>query len=203
MAKSDAQTPAGTDVETVPDPNDKVEARRRVSASVLQTGAPKRLDKAELRSLESWDDVQALMNATHGAVEDFTERYGSGFAVVDKSLFVGKPTVFLEWHFSDGDFGDKFVSVVAMAKDGTKGIINDGGTGICDQLLVVSFEDGKYGGVLAPKGLRKSTYDTCLGLEGNCGRPRKPSQSQCEHCGDRSERRGTGETYYIDETPAS
>lgn len=182
-----AEELGGTVVQQVP----------KVSAAVLG-GPSDKFSTEELRNITTFDDAVNAAAEKHGVVEDFAEEYGSGFAVVDKEIFVNKPLVLLEWRFTDGDFGDKFVSAVVVAKDGSKGIVNDGSTGIRDQLEQISFRDGKFGGLMIAKGLRVSEYKICPNKA--CGVPRKPNVDECPECGDTSTERRTGKTYYLDDS---
>jgi hypothetical protein len=68
----------------------------------------------------------------------------------------------MEWAFRPGDFGSQFVSarVVTRNADGgmSKYIINDGGTGLAEQLAQFTQDTGKTGGLFARHGLRESEY---------------------------------------------
>lgn len=170
--------------------------KQSIPATVLQAGATSRIADEDLRKVESFDDAVKLAAAQHGVVDDFAEKYGTGFGLIDRALLVGKTIVLLEWRFSRGDFGD-FVSVVVMSKDGIKGIINDGSTGIMEQLKLVTADEGKYGGVMVARGLRVSDYTICP----ECDAPR-PQGDECKGCGDESDRRSRAQTYYLDQSPA-
>lgn len=172
---------------------------RKLDAQTLQMGVQARLDKQTLRDIASFEDAVSLSAEAYGAVQDYAKDYGSGFDIVDKAIFVNKTICILEWRFASGDYGDdtsKFVIATVVAKDDSKGIITDGSTGLCDQLLQISAEEGRFGGLIVRKGLRESTYDICA----NCGAPRKETVDQCETCGDESKSRNTGRTYYLDES---
>lgn len=181
--------------DTTTEPSTEVEPAE-VHPSVLQMGAERIKDEA-LRSVESFDDAVRLAAEVHGVVTDYAEQYGTGFSVIDKSAFVGKTIMLLDWRFSAGDYGS-MVSVVAHAKDGTKGIINDGSTGVHDQLRDITLADGIHGGLMVPFGLTVSDYPTCK----ECGKPRPRDVVECNVCGDMSEDRSTGHTYYLDQRQA-
>lgn len=175
--------------------NDEVvQTADEIDPAVLQMGAPQRLSDTELRGIESFDDAVRAAAAIHGEVENYAEKYGTGFQPIDKTLLVNKTIVLVEWHFNSGDWGS-FVSAVAVANDGTKGIINDGSTGLHHQLRDISKEQGKFGGLMVSHGLSVSSYPVCAGK--GCGLPRPKSVDVCEHCGDKSEARAEGETYYL------
>lgn len=113
-------------------------------------------------------DALALAKEVYGeeAVLLASDAIGDGFALTDnKDIFIGVPTIFLKWTFSKGDYidpetGEKrdFASCRVVTPNG-KFIINDGGTGIAEQLRQFSADNfGRQGGLVAQKGLRKSEY---------------------------------------------
>jgi hypothetical protein len=120
---------------------------------------------AELADIDSWDVAMAKATAAYGAIPSAATELGTGFRIAtdrDKERLQGVPLLLLEWSFNPGDFGEDFVSVAAIQRqdDGgiTKWIINDGGTGIREQLREYTNKTGKTGGLGVPKGLRPSTY---------------------------------------------
>lgn len=146
---------------------------------------------AELRNVDSLEGIKALLGSEVSNAADL----GSGFTVIDnnegKARLVEAPLVFLFWTFNqsktirnaDGTLAS-FVSAhcVQLDKAGNvvgKFVINDGSTGIYQQLLDHSTETGSYKGLFVPNGLRRSEYDTVVD-----GKP--------VH----------GITFYIDTTPA-
>jgi|SRR4051812_22485279 hypothetical protein len=125
---------------------------------------------AALRSVDNFDDALAMVTEAHGPLQDAADVLGDGFTLLDKngkSLLEGIPLVVMEWQFRQGDFGSPFVSVriAARHRDGSMGkyIINDGGTGIAEQLAKYTKETGKQGGLIVGKGLQKSEYDNEFG----------------------------------------
>jgi hypothetical protein len=145
----------------------------------------------------AFDDAMALAEQLTGeSVKSFADEMGNGFAILDKdqkARLIGLKCVFLKWKFTDGDFG-RFVNVAVITQDGAKYILNDGSTGICEQLWDYTQTTGKDAFRLAPRGLRDSNYATC----GNCGKPRDSREDECTTCHDTDTKRGTGTTYYID-----
>ena len=127
---------------------------------------------ADLASIEDFNSLKDLFVATDTGFED-AGQYGTGFRILPtgkKESLIGKSMMLLEWHYSTGDSGE-FVSAVAVIK-GTvilegdevcKVIINDGSTGIRDQLKMIDEqrrERGVEGNALYVKrGLRVSRYD--------------------------------------------
>lgn len=148
-----------------------------------------------LRGITTIEEAMALVAETYGGITHVDElELGNGFRLLgeDKDRLIGVPFVILTFGFNEGDFGE-FASVLLVTDRSDRIILNDGSTGIYEQLLDILKNSGKTGGIFFPHGLRKSTYDTCK----ECGRPRKPSATECT-CGDTTERRSTGKTYYLD-----
>lgn len=143
-----AQTPAQSDsTEIVPE----------VAAT------PSEFSRDELSAITSFDDAMRLASMTYGTVVTADEEIGDGFKVAtedDKRRLCGVPLMFLEWSIRDGDFG-AYVSVraVAQTESGiTKWIINDGSTGIAEDLTSFQKKTGRTGGLFVRKGLRVSDY---------------------------------------------
>lgn len=116
-----------------------------------------RFSNEELRAVTT--PREAIENLLGGHVVDLSEELGSGFTVLDtndKGQLVGKAFLILEWRFSVGDNGE-FASATIMTEDGKKLIVNDGSTGIRDQLHDLE-NRGIVRGVLVRKGLRVSEY---------------------------------------------
>lgn len=121
----------------------------------------------QLRGITSFDDAVSLAAEQHGAVVAASDELGNGFAVLDdesKGRIVGVPLMLLEWSFNAGDYGEDFVSIRAVAFFDGRGIekvvINDGGTGIRQQLKDYQDRTGKTGGMIVKNGLRESQYPT-------------------------------------------
>lgn len=135
--------------------------RETVPADIV----PNRISDDELSGIKSFDDAMALAEQYHGSVLPADEVLGNGFAVIsDKSVLIGVPMILLQWRMNDGDQGT-FVSVSAVARTEMgmkKVIINDGSTGIRDQLAKYSQKTGRDGGLVVKKGLRRSDYDVTM-----------------------------------------
>lgn len=165
-------------------------------ASIVTVGTTSLTDD-DLRGVTSFEDAMALASQLHGTVADFAAEYGTGFTLLtDKSQLEGTHLVLLQWRINDGDFGG-FVSVVGVTAGGLKFIINDGSTGIYKQLYEISVTTQRSGGLEVRKGLRRSEYPTC----GQCDRPRPAMEAECAACGDASELRHRGSTFYLDQSP--
>lgn len=199
-----------------PENNEIAEIAENVSVHFSRDGVqvPTSADSSLMRELtddvlrgigetgNAFEDAMAVASQLYGDVKEFAEEMGTGFQLTqDKSILVGKKFLALKWNFnSQGDYG-VFVSLACITPDGAKLIINDGSTGICTQLREYSIKTGRFGGMVAPRGLRESSYTTCKG----CGQPRTRFDETCENtlgngsqCGNTDTDRGTGNTYYID-----
>jgi hypothetical protein len=172
-----------------------LEVPEAAGASIVTAGSPSFSDD-QLREVGSFQDAIDLAAEQYGVVQDFAEEYGTGFDLLDdKSQLVGKELLLMQWRINDGDYGG-FASVVGVTKDGLKFIINDGSTGIFKQLYEISATSDRNGGLRVRKGLRRSEYPTC----GQCDKPRSAMEAECEFCGDTSEARHRGSTYYLDQS---
>jgi hypothetical protein len=93
---------------------------------------------------------------------------GEGFEVLDragKDSLTGVSFLIFEWQFNDGDYGE-FVSLRLLDKNGRKAILNDGSTGICQQMR--DLPPNFTGAILCRRGLRRSDYTfEVLGPDGN------------------------------------
>lgn len=125
----------------------------------------------QMAELSSLADVMKMF-ADAGVEVEQAEDYGTGFEVLDnKHQLVNKPFGIIEWRFNKGDKGE-FVSFSLMTKAGEKYVVNDGSTGICAQLRLVTEKREKAGhphpqyGLGVQKGLRFSTYATPGGKDG-------------------------------------
>lgn len=144
----------------------------------------------QLKAITNFDDVKKLAVELNADVIPSTE-LGDGFTLLDtkdKDLLVGKPIMFIGWNFSIGDMGS-FVTarVLVQEANGTFGkyIINDGSTGIHDQLKAISQLNPNAGVVTSIRGLRKSEYNV-------------PVKVTDEETGETKEVLKKSTTYYID-----
>lgn len=117
----------------------------------------------DLLGVNSWEDALTLLNEVGEFVESADEVIGNGFAILptdQKSRLEGVPLMLLSWRFTNGDQGE-FVSVLTLARTQSgieKWIVNDGSTGICDQLRTYTKSKNKHGGLMVKRGLRRSDY---------------------------------------------
>lgn len=156
----------------------------------------------DLSAIASFEDAVRLAQQQHGDVKSIDEfELGTGFRVLeDKTVLVGKPFIIVQFTFNEGDYADEFASMHIVTNDGAKLIVNDGGTGLCQDLKDLAQKE-RFGGVLVPNGLRISEYDTCSA----CEQPRKKKTNPCvallsngTECGDTSDERHAGKTFYLD-----
>jgi hypothetical protein len=158
-----------------------------------------RFEDADLRAISTFEEAFALAEQMFGEITDVTQELGNGFTLItDKSVLVDKPFVIISCSFNDGDFG-QFASIAAVTKTNEKYIFNDGSTGVHNQLFELARTTKRTGGFMAPTGLSKSDYDTCA----ECLRARPNAVKTCGNCGDTSEKRKTGTTYFLNLAPAS
>jgi hypothetical protein len=149
--------------------------RTMVENSDVERSGMFSVSNAQLKSVNDFDDALALVKEVYGenAVQLASDALGDGFALTDnKDQFIGVPMVFVKWIFSEGTFKDSegntrgFVSA-RVVTPGAKYIINDGGTGIYEQLRQYTADnDGRQGGLVAQKGLRVSRYSNDFTNEG-------------------------------------
>lgn len=118
----------------------------------------------QLIEISNAEDVKAAL-ADHGVEIESWDDYGTGFNVVDKSRLVGVPFRILEWKENDGGDYGTFVSVLLVTGNNEKIVINDGSTGVAEQLHKVAerrIAKGRalpFAGLDVPRGLRVSEYD--------------------------------------------
>lgn len=117
---------------------------------------------SDLQSIGSFDDALALIREQFGdeGVVAADQVIGNGFAILDnKDHLVGVPFAMVKWHFYEGRYANKVVAVLLVTSDGRKFLMNDGSTGICKQLEEYSDDTGRFGGMVARKGLVRSDYE--------------------------------------------
>ena len=117
-----------------------------------------RLTNDELRALNA-DNIMAFFESKQATITDLSAVLGSGFTVLptdDKFRLLNSELIIVEWHFAVGDNGE-FVSLAVVTKDGQKLIVNDGSTGIRDQVKDLEAR-GIFPPVLVSRGLRVSEY---------------------------------------------
>lgn len=115
------------------------------------------IPRGTLKDITSWEDAAKVWG---DRVFDVRE-LGDGFKLLrkgDKGKLVGVPFVVAAFKFNDGDYGT-FATIHVVTKDNQRYIINDGSTGIKDQLTEFFNKTHQLGGLVCPGGLRVSEYD--------------------------------------------
>jgi hypothetical protein len=114
----------------------------------------------ELRNVESFADLAKLMQDKEVQSTDVSTVLGDGFTLLstaEKRQLIKVPLAVVSWTFAQGDNGE-FVSLRVITKTNQKVIINDGSTGIRDQVKDL-VQRGIKPVVWVAKGLRVSEYD--------------------------------------------
>lgn len=121
--------------------------------------------EGDLTDIDSFNAAVALLGK-QGVTSESVSDYGSGFKLLktdEKVQLIGVPFVIVEWQFRNGDNGEYVSALIVTAKD-EKLILNDGSTGIRDQLRKVTDARIDRGqaypqqGLACEKGLRVSKY---------------------------------------------
>lgn len=114
----------------------------------------------ELAGISSFEEALNLATEKHGAesVARASEQIGDGFKLLEnKDQLCGVPMLIMAWDFHMGDHGE-FVSAKVVTKDNNKFIVNDGSSGLRDQLMAYSAKTGSQTNLFCDKGLRRSDY---------------------------------------------
>lgn len=153
-------------------------------------------DVAQLREVNSLDDALRILNESGITVKDASEVMGDGFELLndkEKAQLVGVPFVIMSYAEAPGDFGKSFVSLRVVTKDGRKLIVNDGSTGIRDQVVDHEAHVGSIVGMHFPNGLRASVYSFCEECKHIVS---KAGVESCVECGHSP--MSPAATYYLD-----
>lgn len=141
------------------------------STEIDVTAVPKYSDD-ELLAVSSFEDAYNLAVQYYGQenLVSADETIGNGFRLLaNKDTLIDVPFIALGWRFNPGDFGE-FVTMMVVTEDGRKFIVNDGSTGLCQQLATYTNSTGRHGGMLVKRGLTRSDYEyedaTLLDSEG-------------------------------------
>jgi hypothetical protein len=139
-------------------------ARKPAEVEVLPTDAELELHKETVKDVakqyrgidfvpETWEDIA---EAFDGEILDFQ---GSPWKVVDKETLIGVPFMIADTRFYWSEkYDNPVVSLMVLTKDNEKLVINDGSTGIMEQVRVMLQASGRKSGILCSNGLRKSEY---------------------------------------------
>lgn len=119
----------------------------------------------ELQAIESFDDALRLATEKYGAgnIALASDVIGDGFKLLEnKDQLIGIQMIVLSWTFNMGDFGEYASARIVTHEDNgvsRKYVVNDGSTGIRDQLMSYEAKTGRTGGLLVSKGFRRSDYE--------------------------------------------
>ena len=121
------------------------------------------LSNDDYASITDFNSAMALVGEKLGGVVVDASDLGDGFAVLDnkdKRTLIGAPLIVLSVSFHDGDHGE-FASCRVVTQDGRKLVVNDGGSGIYDQIKTLHSRVPSTIGkpIMVRKGLRESRYD--------------------------------------------
>lgn len=164
-SKKNAATQEET-TETAQDTKRELVQRRALTDLVVEVMSGGSLfSRDELMAISNFDEAIALAAQVHGEIVYADAELGDGFALLSKdqkNLLCGVPLLLMEWKFRAGDFGN-FVTlrVIARNPDGSvsRYIVNDGSTGIAEQLAQYQKDKGRSGGMFVGKGFRRSDYE--------------------------------------------
>lgn len=149
----------------------KEEQQAAPASDVSEFGVPRGSDIVKPKRLFNDDDLLAIQHggfqtalqavASKGDVVDSSDLLASFDVLNDreKDQLVGKPFLILEWRFNHSEkYDDDFVSCVVMTEDEHLYIVNDGSTGIREQLRGITARTDRQHGLVCKKGLRRSDY---------------------------------------------
>lgn len=127
----------------------------------LDVNRKRNFSDAQLREITSFDDLVAMVNRREDLSFVDVSDFGNGFSILDtkdKSRLIGREFYILDWRFNKGDKGE-FVSMNILTRDNQKLVINDGSTGICQQMRDIETANGGTTALVkVPRGLRVSEY---------------------------------------------
>lgn len=132
---------------------------------------PEPFTHQQYKNIESFEDAVNLVKSTLGGeTVARSQDLGDGFTLLsteDKDKLVGQPFLILHYRFVSSDKvpNARYATCRVVTQQGNKYILNDGSTGICQQLINLD-NDGHDGPVWAARGLRKSTYQNEHTTEG-------------------------------------
>ena len=141
----------------IPENEEEEEAYAR---GEIVTTKPRTFGDDELQEVRSFADAIALAQTEFETIVEADKAIGTGFDVLDKEekqQLVGVTFLILESQVNSGDMGE-FVSFTAVTEHDRKVIVNDGGTGIFQQVKRLHEKTGQSGGFLVRGGLRRSEY---------------------------------------------
>lgn len=130
-------------------------------AAKKDVAKPEQYSTEELAKISSFEEALNLVTSKVGesGVLVADQEIGDGFKLLDnKDNLLGVEMLLVSWDFHNGDHGE-FVSAKVVTRAGDKYIVNDGSSGIRDQLQGLTSSKGSYGPLFCRKGLRRSDYE--------------------------------------------
>jgi len=102
----------------------------------------------------TFEDLERFFEQEGGIVEV----EGSPWESIPKATLVDKEFVIVHTKFYEGTYGPTVALLCFLREGNRRVIINDGSTGLFQQVKGMVERTGRMGGFYAPKGLRVSTY---------------------------------------------
>lgn len=162
----------------------------------LQTrasGVP--MTQEDLASIGSIDDALVALQNAGIVARRASDELGDGFVLLDdngKRTLVGTPFLIIGASESEGDYGKTMVTLRLITGDNRKYVINDGSTGIREQVVGYLENHDTIAGLMVDKGLRASDYRYC----GDCKTVNRKNAVKCKQCDGNDLTPAT--TYYLD-----
>lgn len=145
-------------------------AKKEASNLPTEVVEPVSLDyvNKELEGIGNYvpDNFAALVEYAEQHYGEIIEVEGSPWQVIDKAKLVGVPFMIADARLYDGKFGEAIAVMLMTEKpldpdderDKGRYVINDGSTGVKEQLLGMIRRTGRKGGIMVSRGLRASEY---------------------------------------------
>lgn len=110
-----------------------------------------------LKDIDSWDAVVQIT----GNVTNAADVLGNGYSILeDKSQLLNTAFMVVKYGVHPSELnGKEFTTIHVLTKAGEKYVVNDGSTGIHEQLKTLKEEMGTVCPLMVPRGLRVSEYD--------------------------------------------
>lgn len=130
-----------------------------------------KINAAQFKGISSFEDAMALVEDAFGGELYSAEDLGDGFALMEskeKSQLVGVSFIILSANFSKSDIlneetgeAQEFCTMRVVTKDGRKLIVNDGSSGISEQIRTMwnMVPQSKGKPIFCALGLRVSVYN--------------------------------------------
>lgn len=133
------------------------EREARTVSLAKSDGSIEVVSAPDLREL-SFNQVAALFGDSIVTADEIIGTDQFGPILEDKGKLVGVPFVIVYFDEYAGDYG-KFVSMWVITANDDRYIINDGSSGLSDQLRTLKEQKGITAGIACKHGLRVSEYD--------------------------------------------